>query len=101
MADKFDEWAVVELMGRVRRAGRLTEQVIAGHGFLRLEIPNGDKWVTQLVSPTAVYAITPTTEAMAREAAAMWHPQPVSRWELEPAKPSARDSYDSDGEPPW
>src|ERR1700738_48765 len=36
---KFSEWVVLELMGHRKLAGLLTEQEIAGHGFLRLEVP--------------------------------------------------------------
>ena len=101
MAEKFDEYVILGLFGHVRRAGRLTEQEIAGHGFLRLDIPDGDGWVTQIVNPSAVYAITPPTEELARAAAAAWRHKPVRRYELPAAKPSVRDSYVSDGEPPW
>lgn len=42
---------------------------------------------TQFYSPSAVYGITPVTEAMARAVAARNIPQPVARWEL-PAAPT-------------
>lgn len=104
MAEQFDEFVILELFGRTKCAGRLRERVIAGFGYLWLEIPDGDGWVTRFISPNAAYAITPTTEELAREAAAQWLPQPVHRWELKPAKVGAvesgsGDSYD--GEPPW
>ncbi len=89
-------WAIVELMGRVRRAGRLDEMEIAGTGFIRLRIPDGDDTITQFISPGAVYAITPTTEATARAAAAQWRPEPVQAWELErPAKQEMREAVES------
>lgn len=97
--EAFDQWAIVELFGHVRRAGHLSEQEIAGHGFLRLEIPSGDAMVTQLISPKAVYAITPTTEDIARAAARNCQPQPVHRWELEPGATLTAEDY-SFGEAP-
>lgn len=123
MATKFNEWAVLELMGHRKLAGLLSEQDIAGHGFLRLEIPGApakpavhkertaDGWrevmniklpdgtghdcdyfceqgqpeippATQFYSPSAVYAITPTTERVARAMAAAHRYEPVQRFDL-------------------
>lgn len=80
----FSYWCVIELMGHRRLAGLLTEQEIAGKGFLRLEIP-GQPGATQFINPASVYAITPTTEAIARAVAETHRPAPVQRWELPPA----------------
>lgn len=80
----FAEWVILELMGHRRLAGFLTEQEVAGKGFLRLDIP-GQPPATQLYNPTAVYAITPTTEDIARAVAMTSQPAPVQRWELPPA----------------
>jgi len=81
----FAEWVIIELMGHRRLGGHLSEQEIAGRGFLRLDIP-GDPPTTQYYSPSAVYCITPTTEGIARAVAAGARPAPVQRWELEPAR---------------
>lgn len=101
-AEPFAEWAIVELMGHRRLAGYLTEQEIAGKGFLRLDIP-GDPPATQFYSPTSVYAITPTTEAIARAVATSTRPMPVQRWELElvagPDPATLADEQRAAGEP--
>ena len=82
-------WAILELMGHRRLAGHLTEQEIAGHGFLRIDVPDGEKMLaTQFYSPSAVYAITPTTEEIARRVAATAKPAPVQEWELAKALPA-------------
>lgn len=81
----FAEWVILELLGHRRLAGWLTEQQIAGASFLRLDIPGpsaDQPGATQLYSPGAVYAITPTTEEIARAVAAMHQPAPVHRWQL-------------------
>ncbi|WP_322768423.1 acetyltransferase [Frankia sp. Cr1] len=88
----FDEWAIIELFGHVRRAGRVREWEVAGHGFLRLDIPDGGQWVTQFVNPKSIYALTPTTEKLARAAATRWQPEPVHPWEL----PAVTDSDDNE-----
>lgn len=94
----FTEWAIIELMGHRRLAGWLSEQEIAGRGFLRLDIPS-DPPATQLYSPSAVYCITPTTEALARAVAKTAQHSPVQRWEL-PAAPNVVDDGDC-GEGPF
>ncbi|MGI5288061.1 hypothetical protein ACQEVF_32615 [Nonomuraea polychroma] len=85
----FDEWVILELMGHRRLAGRVTEVTIAGGAFLRIDIPRGDDRppMTQYYAPGSVYALTPTTEALARRAAALFRPAPVSRWELASVAP--------------
>ena len=82
--NRFEQWGILELMGHRRLAGRVTEQEIAGHGFLRLDIPGeGDQvQATQLYAPAAVYAITPVDEATARACAREWTQPPVTQWEL-------------------
>lgn len=80
----FAEWAIVELMGHRRLAGKLTEQTIAGFGFLRLDIPGDDDKppATQIFAPSSVYAITPCTEETARLTATVSRVEPVSRWDI-------------------
>jgi hypothetical protein len=93
----FDGWVILELMGHRRLAGRLTEQQIAGSGFLRLDIPC-EPPVTQFYSPSAVYAITPASEVTARQAAGVLsRPAPVEQWEIAP--PVRREDPDEDGGP--
>jgi len=77
----FAGWAVVELMGHRRLAGRVSEATIAGAPFLRLDVPS-DPPVTQFYAAAAIYAITPTTEDLAREFAARNRPAPVHAFEL-------------------
>ncbi len=80
----FDVWAIVEIMGHQRYAGRVTEQVIAGAAFLRVEIPAvGDQpQFTKLFSPSSVYAITPVTEQIAVGVAETCRQAPISAWDL-------------------
>lgn len=79
----FEGWAILELMGHRRLIGRLSTATIAGASFLRIDIPREDGTeTTQFYSPSAVYAITPTTEDLARRAAHLNTVAPVSRFEL-------------------
>lgn len=94
----FDEHCIVELLGHRRLAGRLREVQLAGAGFLRLDIPatDGHGKETQYIAPASVYALHPTTEAIATAAAARCRPEPISRWELETRKPVDAGQADTD-----
>lgn len=94
----FEGWAILELMGHRRLAGLVREQEIAGKGFLRIDVPEGESWAaSQFYSPDAVYCLTPTTEEIARAIAAHARPEPAHRWELPaPARPSSGVEIDPD-----
>lgn len=81
---KFAQWAIMELMGHRRLAGFVTEEEIAGAGLLRIDVPgeDGKALATQWYNPAALYALTPTTEEIARAVAKANRPEPVQRWEL-------------------
>jgi hypothetical protein len=99
----FAEWVILELLGHRRLGGHLTEVTIAGAGFLRLDIPagNGQPPMTQIVNPSSVYAITPTTEDIARRVATLGRPSPVSRWELAAAPVHDEDDDADEDEGPF
>ncbi len=85
MEANFDQWCILELMGHRRLAGKVTDAVIGGGAFLRIDIPtNNDGCTTQYYSPGSVYCITPTTEEVARMVARQSQPAPVYQWELLP-----------------
>ncbi len=84
----FDSWAIVELMGHVKIAGRVTEEERFGAKMGRIDIPTSDgKFATQYFGGSSVYRMTPTTEDVARAVAKNNQPTPVYRWEL-PAPPA-------------
>jgi hypothetical protein len=101
--DSLLGWAILELMGHRRVAGEISEQLVAGAPFLRIDVPgpDGAMMATQFYGAAAVYAITMTTEEVARAAAAASQRWPISRWELPPAPPdppgSSPDEYGEDG----
>ena len=85
-ATAFEGWAILELMGHRRLAGWVSETMIAGGSFVRIDVPGEtnapDFSATQFYSPSAVYCITPTTEEIAKGVAVGNRPMPVTRWEL-------------------
>lgn len=91
-------WMIVELMGHQRMAGLVSEVTMAGHGMIRIDVPAAgeEPAYTRFVSPTAVYALNPTTEALARRAAAAFRPRVVNEWDLPRALPPADAGGDGD-----
>lgn len=81
----FEEWAVLELMGHRRLGGRVSQATWPA-GFARIDVYTskcGDTPVaTQIYGPSAIYCLTPTTEAVARKVGDLSQPAPVARWEL-------------------
>lgn len=99
--EKFEQWAILELMGHRRLAGLVTEQVIAGKGFIRIDIPNTEKSVTQFYSPESVYGITPVNEEVARSVAASIDTAPVNAWEFPTRKQLAQGAPEYDDDKPF
>jgi hypothetical protein len=84
----YEGWAVLELMGHRRLVGRLSEATIAGAAFIRIDLTDADgSQTTQFYAPSAVYAITPTTEEIAKRAAATNSVAPIQAWELRERPP--------------
>ena len=100
---KFEEWAIVDVMGHQRYVGKVTEQVIAGCGFVRVDIPETETtqaW-TKLVGTGSIYAITPVSEDIARSMAANSQREPVQAYELTPKlirDATQRTMFDNDGD---
>ncbi len=83
--EKFEGWAKLELLGHRVIYGRLSEQEIAGRGFIRVDVPgangNGDD-LTQFYSPSAIYCISPVSEDIGRKMSSQYGSAPVSPYEM-------------------
>jgi len=103
-AKGFEGWALVEVMGHHKFAGKVTEATIAGAGFLRLDVPEsvGQQAYTKFIAPAALYALTPISEDVARGLAASYRVQPVNEWDLPRLPSPVRDavSVEEDAEAP-
>lgn len=97
-------WAVVDLMGHVKLAGRLTEEEKFGAKFGRLDIPvdppplldSDPEFVTQFFGGGSVYRITLVTEEVARHVAKKSSPAPVHSWDFPKQLAATRDSFVDD-----
>lgn len=84
--NKFSGWGLVEIMGRQRIAGRLSEQTIAGSSLLRVDIPLSDApdhFRTQFVGGGSIHSLHPTDEQTARLLAKRIGTQPVYQYDVQ------------------
>jgi hypothetical protein len=127
MSKQPDMWAVVELMGHVRIAGRLTEEERFNTKMGRIDIPQPpsadcvackglsratiepicivcESYVTQFFGGSSVYRITFVSEAAARAVAVSNRAAPIHSWELPkiaaPTSATSRDDYDDEDDEP-
>lgn len=84
MADKFEQFAIVELFGHQIIAGKVSEQVIGGQGFVRVDVPaiDGQDGFTKFYGAGAIYAITPCDEPTMMAAVAGLEQKPIDVWKL-------------------
>jgi len=81
---ELEFWAVVEVMGHARYAGRVSEYAALGLPLIRVEIPTTDdaKPAEILLGQSAIFRITPCTERAARVAARQFHVRPLAMVDL-------------------
>jgi hypothetical protein len=62
-----ENWAILEIMGHERLAGRLTETTIAGVPMLRVEVPTTEKLpgFVRLLSGASIFSLTPVPQDVA------------------------------------
>lgn len=65
MSENNDSWAVVELMGHVTLAGRVTKPGEYG-GLWQIDVPDGETFQTQFFGSQSVYRIRMVSEEIAR-----------------------------------
>ena len=101
MTDRFEQWAIVELFGHTKIAGKVSEQVIGGCSFVRVDVPavNAQQSYTKLYGQGAIYAMTFVDEETAAAAAKAMRQEPIDSWsarrmlELEPPADSDEIPY--------
>jgi len=82
--EKFEQWAIVEIFGHDMYAGRVTEGVIGGCSFVRVDIPKiGElEGFTKFFGQGAIYGMTIVDEQTARIKAAALCKQPMDSWSV-------------------
>lgn len=96
--EKFESWGLVEVMGHKQFAGYVSEVVVAGQGFVRVQVPKvGDQQpFEKLIGTSSIYAITPLGEQAARAMAAGLREEPIQAWELPTVRQVAGPTDDPD-----
>jgi len=88
----FPTWAIVEVMGHGLFAGFVSEEILAGAAFIRVDVPETDRVLpfSKLLGAGSIFGITPCTEEAARAAAKRAYAQPCHV--LDVSKPPAIDT---------
>lgn len=84
MENKFEVFAIVELFGHQKLAGKVSEHNVGSATFIRIDVPEtkGQPKFTRLVNPSAIYAINPTTEEVANSKAEQLQAAPIDAWDI-------------------
>jgi hypothetical protein len=99
-----DTWAIVELFGHARIAGKISEHTIGGCAFVRVDVPQTKSVpaFTRLLGQGAIYSITFVDELVAMRAVESIRPAPVTIYipELKQLPLPQREAYDDDDPDP-
>lgn len=83
--EKLELFAIVELFGHTKIAGKITEQSIGPATFVRVDVPETEAQppFTRLLNPSAIYAINPVTEEVMKHMAGNFQQQPIQSWDIQ------------------
>jgi len=99
-AENIDCWALVEIFGHTKVAGRVTTRKVGVNVMIQVDVPKNETEFShsQLFSPAAIFSINPTTEQWCRrwaKAAASYDRSPLP---YIPAEPNALEDGELDPE---
>jgi len=82
--EKFELFAIIELMGHQKMSGKVTEQTIGSASFIRVDVPETKnvKEFTRFINPSSIYAINPVTEEIMKDIAENISFQPLKAWDF-------------------
>lgn len=76
-------WGVLQLMGHVRIAGKISEEERFGAKIGRIDIPREDgTFSTEYFGAGSIYRVQATTEEIARKIAAQSYDKPIHSYEM-------------------
>jgi len=80
---KLDTWAVVELFGHQKIAGKLSEHNLGAAVMVRVTVPKTEfhPEYDRLLNPSAIYAINPMEESLVRTFAQRLNLSPIMPYE--------------------
>lgn len=88
-AEKFEQWAIVELMGHAHIAGKVTEETRFGTVLMRVDVPALEDTAafTTYFGGSAIYRMTPCDEATVLRYVKNYAPKPISIYVPQPQQP--------------
>jgi hypothetical protein len=106
-ADKFDQWAIVELMGHRKLAGRVSEEIRFGVVMCRIDVPDvflppdslPMPGFTQFYGGSSLYSVTPTSEEVCRRFTTYHRERPVEAYELPQLRSANVSAIDQPAQP--
>lgn len=83
-SENLDLFAIVELFGHQKIAGKVSEHSVGSATFIRIDVPEtkSQPKFSRLVNPSAVYAINPTTEEVIEYMAESFAVKPIESWDF-------------------
>lgn len=83
-AKTSDTWAIVEIMGHQKYAGRISEEAIGGAAFVRVDVPeiDGRPAFSKLFGGGSIFCITPVSEGVALATARGLRNPPLNVWDF-------------------
>lgn len=96
-------WAVVEIFGHTKLAGRVSTRKMGTNVMLQVDVPKGETEFShsRLYSPGAIFSINPTTEAVCRkltESSYAYNHKPIEY--IPESRPALIDEDDADDDEP-
>ena len=82
---KFEAWAIIELFGKTKLAGKVVEKRLFGADFCEITVPavgSIPEW-RKSYNASAIYAITEVSESEAKRLATSLKSMPVDRWDVQ------------------
>lgn len=82
--EKLELFAIIELFGHQKMAGKVTEQSIGPATFVRVDVPETTTQpsFTRLLNPSAIYAINPCTKEVMEHMAGNFAAKPIEAWDI-------------------
>jgi hypothetical protein len=99
----FDQWCILDLFGHTKLAGRVTEVVIAGQGFVKVDVPevNDLPAYSRLLGPGSIYSITPVSRVIAMAAAKQLRANPITVYIPASLLPAPATDEPDEAPEPW
>lgn len=96
-------WVLLELMGHRQRVGMAREEYVGSGKMIRIDIPAGEEGdiVTEFYGTSAVYALRPISEEMAKDHWAAKDPRPVRPATYQPSSQIEHQMDDDDEMEDW